>query len=347
MRLQPSDIATSTLRPQLLSLLFLLCLTVCLLVSGEHGYSQPNVGVDERRKQLGENALRKIESQASSSLCWKEALSHLNSTCKSLTDIDASRLAVAFANCHLQKSGRKTYPCSQEMTIKECTSDMDSDAFQTYTHFFTHTGHICYFLQNELWQERTEGTIGRLSDTSSEAVEKLELALDYHRKMEQKQILTLSNQEAILDQDRKIAESLEETRQEMGESFNEMNELANRQKLLLSEMFGTLQQSVDIIRNLMSLLLIKFVGFETFVTFVIAWLVIIFLPQFGYSRLKLHLVLFTNLCLEIVIRWFFAHFVFGSEGQIPAESLVGHNIYSSVVILFPYAYSCIQTNRHC
>ena len=155
--------------------------------------------------------------------CWREAVNKLDLSCKQLCDLQQSRLAVAFANCHLDKSGRQTYPCSDEMSIRECTEDMDHDAYQTYTHFFTHTGHICYFLQIEVWQGRTVGLIGRLSDTSSQAVEKLEQSLEYHRIMDDKQDSALRNQDLILEQDRRIAASLQETHKEMAASFSEMS----------------------------------------------------------------------------------------------------------------------------
>ena len=307
-----------------LALFQFLLISILSSLSGEAGSAQQvSIAVDEEWKSLGEKALKEVEKNADDSPCWKEAVSRLNSTCKLLSDIQQSRLAVAFANCHLEKSGRETYPCTDAMTVKECTKDMDHDAFQTYTHFFTHTGHICYFLQSELWQERTEGVIGRLSDTSSETVEKLEQALEYHRVMDVKQTRTLNNQEVILEQDRKIASSLEETKENMDQAFSDMAEMAEKQKVLLTEMFGTLQSSVDSIRFLMSLLLIEFIGYETFAAFVIAWLVVIFIPQFGYSRVKLHLVLFANFAIEIVIRRVFNYFVLSDVGKPPPDDLVG------------------------
>ncbi len=76
-------------------------------------------------------------------------------------------------------------------------------AFQTYTEFFTHTGHICDFLQNEIWQDRTGRTISKLSKASEElAVNKLKESLDFHHEMEVKQNQALDNQAAIIDQDR-------------------------------------------------------------------------------------------------------------------------------------------------
>ena len=302
-------------------------LWITLLVSTEYSSPlrpsiQPNIAIDEERKLLGESKLRELERQSEDgSPCWKAAVSQLHASCKELTDLQQSRLAVAFANCHLAKSGRQTYHCDDAMTIEECTRGMNSVAFQTYTEFFTHTGHICYFLQSQLWQERTENVISRLSDSSHEALDKLEESLEYHKVLDLKQNAALNNQEKILDQDRKIADSLQRTREDMGQSFTDMREMAEKQKVLLSEMFTTLQNSVETIRYLMSLFLVEFVGYETFAFLIIYWLIILFLPRFGYSRFKLHMVLFAEVALEIVFRRIYGYFTFAAA-KPPPESLV-------------------------
>ena len=322
MRLWCPDMYQSNPGRLLLHFLYLLLLLHLLLATTMAPHPQPAVTVDEDRKAQGEQKLKEIQQKVGDSQCWREAVSRLNSTCKLLSDIEQSRLAVAFANCHLGKSARQTYPCTDSMSIEECTKDMDSVGFQTYTEFFTHTGHICYFLQSELWQERTENVITRLSDTSDEAVTKLEEALEYHKVMDGKQTEALNNQDAILEQDRKIASSLGETQKSMDKAFGDMMDMAERQKILLGEMFGSLQSSIEAIRTLMSLFLVEFIGYETFATFVISWLVILFLPQFGFSRLKLHIVLFTDLILEIVIRRVYGRFVLGGAAKPPPDSLV-------------------------
>lgn len=315
-----------TISKMLRQLLFI-SLWITILVSTEYSSPlrpsiQPNIAIDEERKLLGESKLRELERQSEDgSPCWKAAVSQLHASCKELTDMQQSRLAVAFANCHLAKSGRQTYHCDDAMTIEECTRDMNTVAFQTYTEFFTHTGHICYFLQSQLWQERTENVISKLSDSSHEALEKLEESLEYHKVLDLKQSAALNNQEKILDHDRKIAESLRRTREDMGQSFTDMREMAEKQKILLSEMFTTLQNSVETIRYLMSLFLVEFVGYETFAFLVVYWLIILFLPRFGYSRFKLHMVLFTEIALEIVFRRIYGYFAFGAA-KPPPESLV-------------------------
>ena len=93
--------------------------------------------------------------------CWKEALAELERGCKQLTDDVQSRLALHFANCFLAKAGFDIYPCDHDQEISECLKKMTSNGFTAYTNFFTHTQSMCYFLQTQIWQEETEGTIGR------------------------------------------------------------------------------------------------------------------------------------------------------------------------------------------
>ena len=285
-----------------------------------HSSAVPVLGVDKSRLEIGESQLRELESKADHSPCWREAVRGLDLSCKQLSDIQQSRLAVAFANCHLEKSGRQTYPCNDDMTIRECTGDMDHDAYQTYTHFFTHTGHICYFLQIELWQGRTEGLIGRLSDTSSQAVEKLEQSLEYHRAMDGKQDTALRNQDLIIEQDRKIASSLQEARTDMETSFSEMSTMAEQQKALLGEMFASLQASVDAVRGLMSLMLVEFIGWETVAVFAISWLVVMLLPQYRYSRFKMIVLLVAEVVVEVCVRRVYGYMILG--GETPPQDLV-------------------------
>lgn len=307
-------------------LLFLLAiLSAALLNISSQPPSIDGSGFDQERKDKGELKLKEMQDRSKSSSCWKEAVAGLNSTCKSLTDLQQSFLALAFANCHLEKSGRQTYQCNESVSFKDCTKGMDPVAFQTYTEFFTHTGHICYFLQNELWQEHTQGVISKLSSTSTETVQKLEQSLRHHRELNHKQNLALDNQVAILDQDRRIAASLDDTRQNMDKAFTDLNQMTEKHKLVLTEIFGNLQGSINSIRYLLSLFLIEFIGYETFALFFVSGLVIIFLPQFSYSRVKLYLLLFGEVVSEVLVRRLYGYFVLwggAEDGTRVPENLV-------------------------
>lgn len=81
-----------------------------------------------------------------------------------------------------------------------------------------------------------------------------------------------------------------------------MEEMAIRQRDLLSEVYSSLKGSIDGIRYIMSLFLVEMIGVETFVVAVAAWVVIFFLPQFNYSRFWLHVLLMGEQVLEILLR---------------------------------------------
>ena len=102
--------------------------------------------------------------------CWTGALDKLHLGCATLTDDMQHRLAFVFSSCFLKRIGRPTVDCTDEMTIEECAGAMSSEAVSVHMEFFTHTQNICFFLQSQLWQDNTELTISRLSESSDNMV---------------------------------------------------------------------------------------------------------------------------------------------------------------------------------
>lgn len=83
--------------------------------------------------------------------CSARAVRQLADGCRKMHDVAQSRLAVAFTNCHLAKSGLTTYECTESMDLVACTKPMvdspGSLAFTAYTHFYTHAESMCFYLQ--------------------------------------------------------------------------------------------------------------------------------------------------------------------------------------------------------
>ena len=85
----------------------------------------------------------------------KEAFERLVSTCKTLSDEQQSRVklraahvlkqaAIAITNCHLHKSGKTTFPCSVEQSIRECTQHLPESVWNTYTLFYVQAGRAAH-----------------------------------------------------------------------------------------------------------------------------------------------------------------------------------------------------------
>ena len=258
----------------------------------------------DSRQAKGREKFEELERDAENNKCWRAALDSLDSTCKELTNTKQMRLALSFANCHLESAGRQVYPCPATRDIKECINKdrMEDTAFDIYTQFYTHSNNLCYYLQSRIWQQQTESTINRLSTTSQETVNKLEQSLDYHREMETRQQQSLKNQEAIIKQDGKIAQSLAHTRLNMDKAFQEMSEKAEKQKFVLDDLLDKLTKGLSNIQWLLSLMLGEFITLETVAYFFISVFVVTCAPQFGHSRLFMYIVLVSYSVIESMIR---------------------------------------------
>lgn len=87
---------------------------------------------------------------ATSTTCLIEAALAIPDKCRNMGEDERAKIAVSMTNCHLQRSGMRTFPCEPRDSVERCTRNMDQTAFNTYTLFFTQTSWVCENLQNEL-----------------------------------------------------------------------------------------------------------------------------------------------------------------------------------------------------
>ncbi|KAM4697049.1 uncharacterized protein WCC33_015739 [Rhinophrynus dorsalis] len=170
--------------------------------------------------------------------CWRQALQRVDVGCKQLDEEEQSRIALAFTHCHLDRSGRDYPPCTEHSTIRQCTRGMDSVAFNTYTEFFTHAHSICYYLQNEIWQEHAQDIILRLTVNSDSVARQLEATNLMAEEMMQAQNATLHSQEEILRNGHALKQTLQESTMGVKQVFQEMQQSASEQRVLFSEIFN-------------------------------------------------------------------------------------------------------------
>ena len=58
--------------------------------------------------------------------CYTAALAAVNGDCRSLGHEQKTRLALAFSNCHLHKLGKRTYACTERMSLPQCVDHEDT-----------------------------------------------------------------------------------------------------------------------------------------------------------------------------------------------------------------------------
>lgn len=258
--------------------------------------------VADERYKLGKeklNELRQLTTMPKYSQCWTQALDNLENGCQHLSDDTQHRMALQFANCFLLKTGRATYPCKKTDEISKCTEKMPSEAYVTYSQFFTHTQNMCFFLQAQVWQEETGHTIDRLSNTSATVTQQLQKASELQGEMLKDQNRSLDNQGILLKRGLELKKTLEESSIDVHRMLDDFKNSTKEQKILLFEVF-------DRMNSLQSLVMGEFTGFYSFIFYTLSILISYFLtstPRTSGARFWLFVLMTFNIVFERLLVW--------------------------------------------
>uniref|UniRef100_A0A8C1U2T4 Brambleberry n=1 Tax=Cyprinus carpio TaxID=7962 RepID=A0A8C1U2T4_CYPCA len=99
--------------------------------------------------------------------CHFRVVAQLKATCSGLSEEQLAKLGVALFNCQSEVEGRRTYPCTEEMSIKECTADMDSDTWNAYHIVSNRARSVCYATRQQHFRKRAELTVNALISTAA------------------------------------------------------------------------------------------------------------------------------------------------------------------------------------
>uniref|UniRef100_A0A672K8Q1 Brambleberry n=1 Tax=Sinocyclocheilus grahami TaxID=75366 RepID=A0A672K8Q1_SINGR len=94
-------------------------------------------------------------------------VAQLKATCSGLSEEQLAKLGVALFNCQSEVEGRRTYSCTEEMSIKECTADMDSDTWNAYHIVSNRARSVCYATRQQHFRKRAELTVNALISTAT------------------------------------------------------------------------------------------------------------------------------------------------------------------------------------
>lgn len=288
--------------------LALVCILLCASFAFDHEKGDGFELINKERIQAGKSKLEEFTNNARRSDCWKKAVEGTEKRCKNLGDVEQSYLAIDFTNCHLLKSGRKIYSCSREIqSIEECTGKMDDTTYLTYTTFFTHTANICFYVKSELWQQRTEDTISKLSKTSQDVAAQLEDSAQKQMLVLEKQNASLENQKKIISNEIQLSETLKNSTQNAKKAFEDMKQNAVEQRALFSETFDSVFKSMEKVRKLQSMILGEFISLQSVAFYIAAVCTCYFLtstPRTAGARLPLFIGLFVLIFFErLVTSW--------------------------------------------
>ncbi|XP_008560843.1 uncharacterized protein LOC103580740 [Microplitis demolitor] len=206
---------------------------------------------DFELKQLGEKEYLLLKAKSNLPVhgpCWHESLKQLKSNCDKLNDHEHSILALRLANCFLEDSGHVTYDCylsETESDRRKCINNMSDRAFGVYNEFYTHTIHICFYLNHELWQIETEKTFQNLYAASSKMTEQLVEASKMQGSMLESQKEGLKLQNELLVNGKELGTVIQTSADSVNTMVLDFKESSRNQQALLNEIFSYMRAFQD------------------------------------------------------------------------------------------------------
>ncbi|CAO1383142.1 unnamed protein product [Diamesa serratosioi] len=159
-------------------------------------------------------------------LCQHRAISLLTKSCNQLTSEEIGKLAILLLNCQFEGEGRSTYPCTTEMTLKQCTILMDNNAYQIYSYMTNRAISICSSKKQEHFRAITELTVSKLIQTTQNQLQAVQETFKNQRRIND---MGLENAKALTIE-KTIIEETDKHLVDISKTTNQISTILKKQK---------------------------------------------------------------------------------------------------------------------
>ncbi|XP_066572256.1 protein brambleberry isoform X2 [Amia ocellicauda] len=166
--------------------------------------------------------------------CHYRVIAQLKSTCSSLSEEELAKLGVLLFNCQAEAEGRGTYPCTEEMSIKQCTEEMDPDTWNAYHIVSNRARSVCYATRQQHFRRRAEITVNSLISTATSQLEAMSSLKEGQQELKE---LTASSVETLLQSQGALLEqqgALQAGQQQLDSSIGANLEQLGQERALIS-----------------------------------------------------------------------------------------------------------------
>ncbi|XP_048338903.1 protein brambleberry-like [Sphaerodactylus townsendi] len=167
--------------------------------------------------------------------CHYQVISQLRASCTDLSEEELAKLGVSLFNCQAGVEGRRTYLCTQGMTLAECTAEMDPDTWNAYHIVSNRARAVCYTTRQMQFKRQTEHTVNSLVSTAVSQLEAMKILKNGQEELkvltsESLQNVVSSQQELLLQQAK-----LQGSQDQMEEAIHgNLGQLAQEKALIAS-----------------------------------------------------------------------------------------------------------------
>ncbi|XP_031830089.2 protein brambleberry isoform X1 [Nomia melanderi] len=165
-----------------------------LVADGIPLVSIPYESMTEDEKFLQE-AAKFTEIQVSSPLetCQHKVIMKIRTSCSEMTEEQLAKLSVNLLNCQSAVEGRKMFPCTEDMSLKQCTTDMDADMWNAYHLMSNRARAVCYAARSTQFRALTELTVNKLMQTAHTQIQTLGSLKESQDRLEEQTVQALSS----------------------------------------------------------------------------------------------------------------------------------------------------------
>ncbi|CAK9826864.1 Protein brambleberry [Anthophora retusa] len=168
--------------------------TTVLVADGVPLISIPYESMTEDEKFLQE-AAKFTDIQVASPLetCQHKVIIKIKTSCSDMTEEQLAKLSVNLLNCQSAVEGRKMFPCTEEMSLKQCTTDMDADMWNAYHLMSNRARAVCYAARSTHFRGLTELTVNKLMQAAHTQIKTLSSLKENQDRLEEQTVEALSS----------------------------------------------------------------------------------------------------------------------------------------------------------
>ncbi|XP_078043072.1 protein brambleberry [Augochlora pura] len=205
-----------------------------LVADGVPLVSIPYESMTEDEKFLQE-AAKFTGIQVSSPLetCQHKVVMKIRTSCSEMTEEQLAKFSVNLLNCQAAVEGRKMFPCTEDMSLKQCTTDMDADMWNAYHLMSNRARAVCYAARGTQFRALTEITVNKLMQTAHTQIKTMSSLKESQDRLGEQTTEALSSltegNKALLEQQKHLKDA-QVTAQQLVTS--NLRELSNEKALI-------------------------------------------------------------------------------------------------------------------
>ncbi|XP_052898598.1 protein brambleberry-like [Anopheles moucheti] len=159
-------------------------------------------------------------------LCHHRIILKLKKSCHELNAEQLGKLSVWLLNCQSDSEGRPVFPCTDEMSLSQCTERMDPNTWNAYHLITNRAKAVCASVRHEQFRGLTELTVNKLMTTAHEQVRLMDELAESQQKLQtiSKKVAddTEGNNERIMQQQGDIMKLSEVHRAKVESNYRDL-----------------------------------------------------------------------------------------------------------------------------